>query len=418
VNPDFDHQLNQYAEIIVKVGLNLQPGQRLLIGVPGALTPLEAAPLVRRVAARAYDAGARLVDVLWGDDELRRIRLEHAGQDTLSETPRWIYDATKDVVERGDARLVIYSENPDLFVGIDPQRTQAAAHAMIQALKPIVELNPSFTTNWLVIGYPVAAWAAKVFPGLPQDEQVSRLWQAIFSVCRADQPDPVAAWKEHARQLQERADWLTHRQYAGLHYSGPGTDLTIGLPPGHLWEGGGTTNQAGIFFIPNFPTEEIFTLPHRGQADGVVRVTRPFSFHGSRIEGAVLRFSEGRVVDYQAESGREALRSLLETDEGASRLGEAALVPNSSPVSSAGLLFYNELYDENASCHLALGRAYTSSLEGAGAMPKEAFAAAGGNISDVHNDFMIGSDELNIDGLTHDGRHEPLLRRGEWAFEL
>jgi aminopeptidase len=273
-------------------------------------------------------------------------------------------------------------------------------------------------TNWLVTGYPLSSWAAKVFPDLPAGEQVERMWEAIFKVCRVDQPDPLAAWEKHVHLLEARSQWLTRKQFASLHYTGPGTDLTIGLPEGHIWEGGGSTNKAGIFFIPNFPTEEVFTLPHRGKAEGVVRVTRPFSFLGSRIDGAQLTFSNGRVMDFKAERGEATLRSLLETDEGASHLGEAALVPNSSPISQSGLLFHNELFDENASSHLALGRAYTSCLQGGGDMSKEDFQAAGGNNSDIHNDFMIGSGEMNIDGLAKNGAIEPIMRQGEWAFEV
>lgn len=416
--PDFEQKLDRLADIIINIGLNLQPGQRLLIGTPNMLAPLEAAPLVRRVAARAYDAGAKLVEVLWGDDQLRRIRLEHAAFDTLEEFPNWVADAAVDYIRRGDARLVLYGEDPDLFLGIDPKRTEVVARAMIHALKPAIELNPSYATNWLVIGYPLPKWSAKVFPGLPADEQVERMWEAIFKVCRIDQPDPVAAWEKHVRLLEARSEWLTRQQFAGLHYTGPGTNLTVGLPENHIWIGGGSTNKAGIFFIPNFPTEEVFTLPHLDKAEGTVRVTRPFSFHGSRIDGAEFTFSNGRVVGYTAEKGQDTLRSLLETDEGAAHLGEVALVPNSSPISASGLLFHNVLFDENASSHLALGRAYTSCLQGGDNMSKEDFAAGGGNYSDVHNDFMIGSGELNIDGLAKNGATEPIMRQGEWAFDV
>lgn len=414
----FDEKLDRYADIIVRVGLNLQTGQRLLIGVPTALTPLESAPLVRRVAAHAYDAGAALVDVLWGDDRLDRIRLDRALPHTLDTHPAWPIDATLDIVRNADARLVIHSKDPDLFDGVDPQRLQRATHSMISAIKPIVALNPAHNTNWLVAAYPVQAWAQRVFPEASPEQAVDRLWQAIFAACRVDTPDPTAAWRAHSAGLAARAAALNRKQYTALHLTGPGADLTVGLPAGHIWAGGGSVCAAGISFIPNFPTEEVFTLPHRERVDGRVAATRPFSFAGSRIDGATFTFSAGKVVDFAAEHGGETLRSLIETDSGSCRLGEVALTPHSSPVSQTGLLFHNELFDENAASHLALGRAYRDCLEGGPAMSIEEFTLAGGNHSDVHNDFMVGSAALDVDGVLPGGGREAVMRRGEWAFAL
>ncbi|MBN2472789.1 MAG: aminopeptidase, partial [Anaerolineae bacterium] len=272
--------------------------------------------------------------------------------------------------------------------------------------------------NWLVVSAPTKAWARKIFEGASDDVLVPALWDAIFATCRINASDPVAAWEAHLAGLAARHAYLNDRRYTALRLAGPGTDLTIGLPEGHIWMGGKVTSGNGITFTPNLPTEEVFSMPQRDRVDGTVASTKPLNLGGSLIENFSLTFKDGAVVDVQAEKGEEHLRKLLDTDDGARRLGEIALVPHSSPISASGLLFYNTLYDENASCHVALGRAYRMTMENGGAMDDDAFAAAGGNNSLIHVDFMIGSGELDIDGIMASGEAEPVMRGGEWAFEV
>lgn len=410
---NFDQTLEKYAEVIIRVGLNLRAGQRLML-----LAPIETAPLVRRVAAQAYENGARLVDVIWGDELITLTRYQHAPRDSFEEFPLWRVKAMEEVIDAGGAYVQFYAEDPDLLKDQDPALVSTAQKTSMKHMMPILSRVMHNAVNWLVVSLPVPSWAAKVFPDLPADEQMSRLWEAIFKVCRLDRPDPLVDWQQHVAGLEARSSYLTRKQYAALHYTGGGTNLTVGLPAGHLWKGGELVSERGIAFVPNIPTEEVFTLPHKDRVDGVVCSTRPLSYNGVLIENFNLTFKEGKVVDFKAEKGEDTLRELLNTDDGARRLGEVALVPHSSPISQSGILFYNTLFDENAASHFALGRAYAFTLEGGEAMPEEAFGAAGGNFSLAHVDFMIGSSEINVDGILADGTVEPLMRSGEWAFEV
>lgn len=409
----FEQSLATYAEIIVQIGLNVRPGQRLLVRAP-----IASAPLIRLVAASAYDAGARLVDVIYSDEKLTQARFEHAPRDSFAEFPAWQAAALESCFREGDASLALYAEDPDLLKGQDPALVAIAQKAALHSTQPARSLQMRNSTNWCVISMPVESWAVKVFPGLSAGDAVAKLWDAIFKICRLNEPDPVAAWRKHVDRLVARSRYLTRKQYAALHYTGAGTDLTVGLPSGHRWIGGQMTSGNNIDFIPNMPTEEVFTMPHKDSVDGTVRASRPLSYAGSLIEDFSLTFKNGRVVDFQAGKNADVLRGLLDTDEGARRLGEVALVPNSSPVSQSGVLFYNTLFDENASSHLALGRAYQFTMQGGEEMSGEAFAQAGGNQSLTHVDFMIGSAETNLDGLLEDGTVEPLMRAGEWVFEV
>ena len=410
---NFDALLQKYAELTVRVGLNIQPGQRVAIR-----GPIEAAPYIREVTAAAYRAGARLVDVGYTDERLTLARFQYAPRDSFEEFPDYIARGMEEYGRNGDAFLSVYSEDPDLLKDQDQTLVSLAEQTSLKHYKAYNDLLFANRFPWSVISVSIPSWAARVFPGLPGEESVERLWEAIFRICRVDGADPVAAWKDHLSKLAARAGYLNAKRYSALHYAGPGTDLTIGLPDGYLWTSGEGTTQGGIRFTANIPTEEVYTLAQRDRVEGTVAATRPLAHAGTLVEGFWLRFSSGKVVDFHADKGEEVLRRLLETDEGARRLGEVSLVPNSSPISQAGYLFNNMLYDENAACHLALGHAYPETLEGGIQMSEEEFARAGGNISLEHDDFMVGSGELDVDGIRADGTSEPVLRKGEWAFSL
>ena len=409
--------LESYAELTVRVALNLQPGQRLLIIGPlvnGGVS-LDAAPLVRQIAARAYAAGAELVEAMWGDESLQLARFQNARPDTLGQFSQWLPKALEEHAQAGHAVLSIYANDPDLFVNQPGERVGALQQSVSRAVMPFRDLVSRNHLNWAAIASANDAWARKVFPNAPEGERAARLWEAIGRMCRLDRPDPIQAWREHVAKLAERSDFLNSRRFSALKYSGPGTDLLLGLPAGHVWVGGGSTNRAGVKFVPNLPTEEVFTIADRNRVDGTVRSTKPLSYGGSLVEDFTLRFEAGRVVSFSAARGENVLRQMLDTDPSAGRLGEVALVPASSPVAASELLFYNTLFDENAASHVALGTAYKFTLSGGEKMGDEEFERAGGNVSAIHVDFMIGSAKLDVDGVFGDGRKEPLMREGEWV---
>ncbi len=412
-----DLSLSRYADLVIRVGLNLQAGQRLLILGPLANggVALDAAPLVRAVSARAYEAGAPLVEVLWGDESLAVLRYRHAPPESFGQVSAWLPGALVEHVAAGHATLSISANDPDLLQSAAPERVAAIQSAIAHAVRPFRDKISRNATNWSVVAAPAASWAARVFPGLPRDEQVARLSTAIARLCRLDAPDPTAAWQSHLDALTERTALLNERRYDALRYRGPGTDLTVGLATGHIWTGGRSRSANGIVFAANLPTEEVFTMPARDRVDGHVRASKPLSYGGTLIEDFSFTFEAGRIVDVRAARAEQVLRDLVATDPGAARLGEIALVPHSSPISQAGHLFFNTLFDENAASHLAIGAAYAFTLQGGEAMTPEAFERAGGNRSATHVDFMIGSGELDIDGVLAGGTTEPVMRAGEWA---
>lgn len=407
----FEESVSKYAELAVKVGVNIQPGQPLYIGAS-----TESAEFVRLVTKKAYEAGARHVFVDWQDDEISRLRYEMAPEDSFSDFPGWIPKMREELVGMNAAFMNIVSQSPDLLKGIDPMRIANFQKAAGRALESYRQAIQSDKVSWTVIAAPSKAWAAKVFADLPEEDQVPALWDAIFKAVRADVEDPVAAWKKHDETLHEKADHLNKKKYAKLHYTAPGTDLTIGLPAGHIWAGAGSVNAQGATFMANMPTEEAFTVPHKDRIDGYVSSTKPLSYGGNIIDHFKITFKDGRITEVEAEQGEDVLNHLIETDEGARSLGEVALVPHSSPISTSGLLFYNTLFDENASNHLAIGSAYAFCIEGGKEMDSEELQRHGLNQSITHVDFMIGSDKMDIDGILEDGTAEPILRGGEWAF--
>jgi len=418
---EFERNLDKYAEVIIKVGLNLQPGQRLLIGLPsyGVYgTPIELAPLVRLVVRKAYQAGARLVDVLWNDDQMRLIRFEEAGRDSFEEFPTWRTKAAYEFARSGDAMLFFYAEDPGLLQDQDPELVDIFGKTNWTHIGPTLELAVNNSMNWCVATAPVEGWVDQLYPAVNPGDRKAKFWDTLFEICRVTEADPISAWEAHLTALSGRAEYLNRQNFAGLKFSAPGTDLRIGLPKGHHWKGGRMTSQSGITFTANIPTEEIFTMPHRSKTEGMVSSTRSLNYFGSLIEDFTLSFSEGRVVKATAKKGEENLVKLLNTDKNSRRLGEVALVSNSSPISKTGMLFNNILLDENASSHVALGLAYKFSMENGEALSNEEFEALGGNSSMIHVDFMIGSKNMEVDGLREDGSSETIMRGGEWSFEV
>ena len=403
--------LDRLASVSIRVGLNLQKGQDLII-----TSPVEALPLVRRLAAEAYRNGAGVVTTLLSDDQLSLARFENATDESLDRAPGWMFEAMGKAFKDNTARLAVSAANPLLLAEQDPARVARAAKATSLAAKPAMEPITNFATNWNIVSYPGRAWARQVFPDMSENDAVSALASAIFSISRVDCDDPISAWATHQETLTERQGWLNEQNFHSLHYKAPGTDFTLGLADGHEWKGGASTSLNGISCTPNIPTEEVFTTPHSQRAEGTVRASKPLVHMGTLIDGIEVRFEDGRIVEATADVGEEVFLRLIETDEGASRLGEVALVPHSSPISESGLLFYNTLYDENASCHIALGQCYSKCFKGDIGNDKDAVVAAGGNSSNIHVDWMIGSDDLDIDGISEDGVRTPVMRRGEWAF--
>lgn len=406
----FEENLQKLAAIAVKIGLNVQPEQELIV-----TANLNEVPLVRRIVAEAYKVGAKNVAVMYGDEQNLLARYRYGSQAALEYTPQWYMDSIARAHEEGAARLAIYGDDPALLKDVDPEKVATYNRAFAQASKRVSELISGFAVNWCLISHASPEWAKLVFPGLPQEQAMERLWAAIFKTSRVDLADPLAAWQAHDAVLQNHVERLTAKQYAALHFRGPGTDLRVGLAEGHLWAGGSGVAKNGVRCIPNIPTEEVFTMPHRERVEGIVSATKPLSLRGQVLEDIVVRFEHGRVVEARASRGQEVLEKLLETDEGACHLGEVALVPHSSPVSQTGILFYNSLFDENAASHIALGRAYEETLRDFDRSNKEELATRGYNDSLIHVDWMIGSDKVDVDGITQDGRSEPLMRGGEWV---
>ncbi len=409
----FNKNLKKYAEVVVKIGLGLRKGQRLSIR-----TPIHTAPLVREIARVAYEVGARYVDVIWADEELARLRVESAPRDSHDEFSTWQVSGIMDMINKGDAILSISSNNPDLFNGLDMEFISSAQKTALKHNAPISAAVTRNAVNWCVIAASSPAWAKKVFPKLSVEKAEAKLWKAIFESTRVNTENPVKAWETHIKNLRERTKYIQSKQYSALHYKGPGTDLTIGLPHGHKWTSAQAMAENGTIFTANIPTEEMFTLPDRNRADGYVAASMPLSYGGTLIEDFSLTFENGRVVSVQAKKGETILKKLIDTDEGASHLGEVALVPHSSPISKRGHLFYNTLFDENASCHIAIGRAYRFTLIGGEELNDDEFQQSGGNNSLTHVDFMIGSAKMDIDGIRQDGTREPVMRKGEWAFKV
>ena len=410
VERTYEQKLDLLAEVAVRIGLGLKEGQELLM-----TASLDAVPLARRITEQAYRAGASLVTTLYSDDEATLMRYHYAPDAAFDKAAAWLYDGMGAAFRSGAARLAIAGGNPALLSNEDPDKVGRANRAVSAAYRPALELITRHDINWTIVSSATPAWAAQLFPDDTPDAAMEKLWEAIFQTTRINVEDPVSEWKRHDAGLQKRAAYLNEKRYSALKYRGPGTDFTLGMADDHVWMGGGTTAGNGIYCIPNMPTEEVFSMPHKDRADGTVTATKPLSHQGTMIEGIRVRFEKGRIVEAHASRGEEVLRKLIDTDDGARRLGEVALVPHSSPIASSGMVFLNTLFDENAASHIALGQSYSSTMHDGDKLSKEELAAKGANESLIHVDWMIGSGKLDIDGVTATGALEPLMRNGEWA---
>lgn len=405
-----EKKLDRLAEVAVRVGLGLAHGQELVM-----TAPLDTLPLARRITEHAYRAGAALVTTLFTDEEATLMRFRCASDDSFDRAADWLQEGVAQAYRNGSARLAISGSNPALLAKEDPGKVARANLASSKASRPALELITRHAINWTIVPCATPAWARSVFPEDPEAVALDRLWEAIFAAVRIDTPDPVEAWRIHTAHLKERVEILNKKRFAALQYRAPGTDLRIGLAEDHLWLGGGSTAKNGIACMPNMPTEEVFTTPHKDRVEGTVTSSKPLSHQGTLIENIVVRFAGGRIVELSAKTGQAVLQRMIETDEGARRLGEVALVPHSSPISKSGLLFWNTLFDENAASHIALGQAYSTCITGGDDMDAAQLAAKGANESLIHVDWMIGSGAMDVDGITAQGNAEALMRKGEWV---
>lgn len=407
----FNKNIEKYASLAVKVGVNIQKGQTLIIN-----SPIECAEFTRTVAKCAYENGAKNVHVRWNDEDLALIKYLNAPDEAFDEFPKWEADGLDHLAENGAAVISISASNPELLKDVDSKRIAAANKARSIALKNYREYIMNSTISWCVISIPTKAWAKKVFSDISENEAVQKLWDNIFKIVRVDNDNPVKAWDEHLQQLNNRVEFLNNKNFKFLHFKSKVTDLNIELPKDHLWAGGGEYNAKETYFVANMPTEEVFTLPLKTGINGTVKNTKPFNYAGNLIDNFTLTFKNGKVVDFKAEVGHETLKKLLETDEGASYIGEVALVAYDSPISNSNIVFYNTLFDENASCHLAFGMAYPTCIKNGTEMNSDQLQKAGANNSLIHEDFMVGSSDMNIIGETHEGNKVQIFKDGNWSI--
>nr|WP_319219546.1 aminopeptidase [uncultured Trichococcus sp.] len=413
VLPNFEENLQKYAKLLVSKGINVQKGHTIVITVD-----VEQAPFARLLTKEAYELGAEEVIVKWTDDFVTRETYLHTSEERMTNVPQYKIDESLDMIEKKASRLSVRSADPDALNGVDGKKLAAVQKANNVAFDAQRTATQANKVSWTVAAAAGTKWAAKVFPDLAtEEEQVDALWNEIFKTCRVYEADPVAAWDAHEARLLSKADVLNAEQFDALHYTAAnGTDLTVGMPQNHIWESAGSVNAQNEKFIANMPTEEVFSAPDFRRIDGVVKSTKPLSYAGNIIDGMTFRFENGQVTEVSAEKGEETIRRLVEENDGGRSLGEVALVPDPSPISQSGIVFFNTLFDENASNHLALGSAYASSVVGGTEMTQEELAAAGLNRSTTHVDFMIGSADMNIDGIRKDGSVMPIFRNGDWAF--
>lgn len=403
--------LKKYAELVVKVGVNIQKNQTLIVN-----SPIECCDFVREISEIAYKCGARDVEVRWKDDKLTRIKYLNAPEEIFEEFPEWQKEFYLSYAREGAAFLSIAASDPEALKGVDPNRMVKSQKAADTAIKEYVDRMMNDKNPWCVVSMPTKKWAQKVFPNVSEEEATEKLGEAIAKTIRLNEKDPVAAWMSHKDRMIKNAGFLNEHNFKYLQYKNSlGTDLKIELPKGHMWLAASSKTPEGIEFIPNMPTEEVFTLPRKTGVNGKVFASKPLNYNGNLIENFSLTFKDGRVVDFTAEKGYEVLKSMIETDEGAHYLGEVALVPYDSPISNSNILFYNTLFDENASCHLAIGKAYPTCIKGGSDMSKEELEDLDVNDSITHVDFMVGTSDLSIIGVTESGEEVTVFKDGNFA---
>lgn len=408
----FEQKLDDYARLITSVGANIQKDEPLLINAP-----LEAVDFVRMLAKNAYALGAKDVSVNWIDEEIQRLRYEYAPLEVFEEVPEWAVERIRYYGEKGAATISISARNPELLKGMDQAKIAADNLSKSTAMKDVMKYAMNDINTWCILSIPTVGWAKKVFPGLTEEEAVQKLWEAIFAATRIGEGDAVELWREHLADLKFRGEYLNEKAFDRVIYrSSNGTNLSVGLPKGHIWVSGAGTNSRGTDFVANMPTEEVYTAPDARRVNGSLYSTKPLAYGGNLIDEFHLEFKDGEVVDFDAKVGKEVLADLLKVDANAKRLGEIALVPHDSPISNTNVLFYNTLFDENASCHFALGKAYPTCVKGGVDMTEEELEGIGINDSAIHEDFMVGSDDLSIVGIQEDGTEIPIFVNGNWAF--
>ncbi|MGL4760288.1 MAG: aminopeptidase [Sarcina sp.] len=409
---DLDLLLDKYAKLAVEIGINIQKDQILVIK-----SPIECADFTRKLVKEAYVLGAKEVVVHWNDEKTGKLKYDYAPMEVFEELPNWVVESNLSYAKKGAAFLSISASDPELLKDADPKKVSTFRKASSIASREFSERLMSNVNSWSIVSIPTIGWATKVFPEVSQEEAVDKLWNQIFKIVRVDREDPVAAWTEHKNNLKEKMDFLNSKRIKSLHYTNKlGTDIVLELPEKHLWLGGAEENKAGHDFIANMPTEEVFSLPKLDGVNGVVYSSKPLNYGGNLINNFSLTFKDGLVVDFTAQQGYDTLAHLLDTDEGAKRLGEVALVPYDSPISNSGVIFYNTLYDENASCHFALGRAYSVCIENGEDMTTEELAKEGANDSLTHVDFMLGTSDLSIIATLQNGETLQIFENGDWAF--
>ncbi len=406
--------LAKYAEFAVRIGANPQPEQTLIIRAP-----ISCAHFARMCATVAYAVGTKEVVIHYKDEQLNRIVMQYTDVETLEDVKPWQLQSIMNYVESDGSACIlsIVSDDPEIYKGIDGEKINRAQKARDKAFKPYHHYVMADKIQWSIVAVPSVAWAKKIFAGESEDVAMQKLWQAIFDVCRVNEPDIVAAWKEHSAKLKAYKNKLNEFDFASVHLkSENGTNLTVGLADNAVWDGGASTSEKGYEFMPNIPTEEVFTAPHKDKVNGIVYGTKPYVFNGNLIEDFCVTFKDGAVVEYDAKSGKEYLEQLLNSDDGARRIGEIALVPATSPVNKSGILFYNTLFDENAACHIAFGEAYPGTVLGGNNMSQEQLLEKGANHSLIHEDVMVGANDMTITGIKKDGQAILLFKDGVWAF--
>ena len=405
-----EEKIDKLAYLAVKRGVGLQKGQNLLI-----TAPLESLPLVRKITEHAYKEGANIVTPLFTDSEITLSRFKFAPDESFDHATNWLFNGMGEAFDNNTARMAIAGDDPMLLSEMDPDKVSRVNKAMAKAYKPARERITEFKINWNIVSWPGRAWATRVFPNIDPDEAIVKLADAIFDASRASVDDPIKAWDEHNEKLRIKTNWLNKKNFAALQYNGPNTNLKVGLADEHEWMGGASKAQNGIICNPNIPSEEVFTTPHAYKVEGTVSSTKPLSYQGTLIDNIKVQFKEGKIIEAHASKGEEVLQKVLKSDEGASRIGEVALVPHSSPISQSGIIFYNTLFDENAASHIALGQCYSKCFKGDVDLSKEEISKRGGNSSMIHIDWMIGSNEIDVDGIDKNGNSVPVFRKGEWA---